>query len=84
MTTTVTLPLPILPEGWVGEKEFKAIGSLSPAIQRNLEPVGPHFLAHARRVSTNAGVQEILIAGRNAIIVPIRRMTEYKLRRTSK
>ncbi|KAI9802272.1 MAG: hypothetical protein M1825_002993 [Sarcosagium campestre] len=45
----VPLPLPALPEGWAGEKDFKAIGTLSPAIQRNLEPVGPHFLAHARR-----------------------------------
>ncbi|KAI9841110.1 MAG: hypothetical protein M1837_001014 [Sclerophora amabilis] len=43
------LPLPALPEGWSGEKDFKAISTLSPATQRNIEPVGPHFLAHARR-----------------------------------
>lgn len=48
----VALPLPVLPEGWSGEKDFKAIGALSSATQRNIEPVGPHFLAHARRVST--------------------------------
>ncbi|KAL3418940.1 DnaJ domain-containing protein [Phlyctema vagabunda] len=45
----VTLPLPLLPEGWTAEKDFKAIGSLSAATQRSIEPVGPHFLAHARR-----------------------------------
>ncbi|KAI9820300.1 MAG: hypothetical protein M1827_005922 [Pycnora praestabilis] len=45
----VALPLPILPEGWSGEKDFKAVGTLSSATQRNIEPVGPHFLAHARR-----------------------------------
>ncbi|KAI9830426.1 MAG: hypothetical protein M1819_005678 [Sarea resinae] len=45
----VSLPLPSLPEGWSGDKDFKAVGSLSPATQRNIEPVGPHFLAHARR-----------------------------------
>jgi DnaJ homolog subfamily C member 2 len=45
----VTLPLPVLPEGWAGEKDFKAIGRLSAATQRTIEPVGPHFLAHARR-----------------------------------
>ncbi|RDW62173.1 ribosome associated DnaJ chaperone Zuotin [Coleophoma cylindrospora] len=47
--TTVTLPLPVLPEGWSAEKDFKALGSLSGATQRTIEPVGPHFLAHARR-----------------------------------
>ncbi|KAF2097275.1 DnaJ-domain-containing protein [Rhizodiscina lignyota] len=46
---TINLPLPVLPEGWSAEKDFKAISSLSPATQRNVEPVGPHFLAHARR-----------------------------------
>ncbi|ORY17805.1 zuotin [Clohesyomyces aquaticus] len=45
----VSLPLPVLPEGWAGEKDFKAIGHLSHATDRNIEPVGPHFLAHARR-----------------------------------
>ena len=46
-----SLPLPVLPEDWLGEKDFKSIGQLSSATQRNIEPVGPHFLAHARRVS---------------------------------
>ncbi|KAF2473519.1 zuotin [Lindgomyces ingoldianus] len=45
----VSLPLPVLPEGWSGERDFKAIGPLSHATDRNIEPVGPHFLAHARR-----------------------------------
>ncbi|KAE8443193.1 hypothetical protein EG329_002292 [Mollisiaceae sp. DMI_Dod_QoI] len=47
--TQVSLPLPVLPEGWSGEKDFKAIGRLTAATQRSIEPVGPHFLAHARR-----------------------------------
>ncbi|KAL8818589.1 MAG: hypothetical protein Q9191_007910 [Dirinaria sp. TL-2023a] len=47
--TQVQLPLPVLPEGWSAEKDFKAIGTLSTPTQRNIEPVGPHFLAHARR-----------------------------------
>jgi len=46
----INLPLPALPEGWSAEKDFKAIGTLSSATQRSVEPVGPHFLAHARRV----------------------------------
>ena len=47
----VALPLPLLPHDWSGEKDFKSIDQLSSATQRNIEPVGPHFLAHARRVS---------------------------------
>ena len=50
-TTQISLPLPVLPEGWTGEKNFRALGSVSQPTQRNIEPVGPHFLAHARRVS---------------------------------
>ncbi|PSN71871.1 zuotin [Corynespora cassiicola Philippines] len=45
----ISLPLPVLPEGWAGEKDFKPVGHLSHATDRNIEPVGPHFLAHARR-----------------------------------
>jgi DnaJ family protein C protein 2 len=44
-----SLPLPILTEGWTADKDFKAVGQLSGAVQRTIEPVGPHFLAHARR-----------------------------------
>lgn len=51
-TAQISLPLPVLPTGWTAEKDFKALGTLSPPNQRNIEPVGPHFLAHARRVST--------------------------------
>ena len=47
--TLVNLPLPVLPEAWSGQKDFKAFGKLSAATQRSIEPVGPHFLAHARR-----------------------------------
>lgn len=48
----VNVSLPSLPSGWTADKDFKPIGSLSPATQRNIEPVGPHFLAYARRVSS--------------------------------
>lgn len=49
--TVVPLPLPALPEGWEAEKDFKPVGKITKegATQRTLEPVGPHFLAHARR-----------------------------------
>ncbi|KAB5546843.1 DnaJ domain-containing protein [Coniochaeta sp. 2T2.1] len=51
MTTSIVIPraLPKLPEGWAAEKDFKTVGKLSAATQRTIEPVGPHFLAHARR-----------------------------------
>lgn len=51
MTTAIVIPraLPSLPEGWAAEKDFKPVGKLSAANQRAIEPVGPHFLAHARR-----------------------------------
>ncbi|KAL0265152.1 Zuotin [Diplodia seriata] len=45
----INLPLPVLPSGWAADKDFKPVGALSAATQRNVEPVGPHFLAHARR-----------------------------------
>jgi DnaJ family protein C protein 2 len=45
----VALPLPVLPEGWTAEKDFKAVSGLTATVQREIEPVGPHFLAHARR-----------------------------------
>lgn len=47
----ISFSLPALPEGWSAEKDFKATGQVSAATRRNLEPVGPYFLAHARRVS---------------------------------
>jgi hypothetical protein len=46
----VNVSLPSLPSGWTADKDFKPVGALSAAVQRNIEPVGPHFLAHARRV----------------------------------
>jgi DnaJ family protein C protein 2 len=51
MATVVALPLPALPSGWSSEKDFKAVGKITKdhATQRTIEPVGPHFLAHARR-----------------------------------
>ena len=47
--TQISHPLPALAEGWAAEKDFKPVGQLSSAVQRSIEPVGPHFLAHARR-----------------------------------
>lgn len=47
--TLVARPVPILPDGWAASKDFKAINKLTDATQRAIEPVGPHFLAHARR-----------------------------------
>ncbi|KKK26394.1 hypothetical protein ARAM_002177 [Aspergillus rambellii] len=44
----VNVTLPAL-SGWSADKDFNAVGKLSASTQRNLEPVGPHFLAHARR-----------------------------------
>ncbi|KAJ5985712.1 hypothetical protein N7499_007997 [Penicillium canescens] len=54
----VNATLPTLPEGWTGEKDFKIVGALSGATQRNVEPVGPHFLAHARRKRNNRTFSE--------------------------
>ncbi|KAJ9231083.1 hypothetical protein DTO169E5_8117 [Paecilomyces variotii] len=55
---TVNLPLPALPAGCSADKDFKAVGTLSSAVQRNVEPVGPHFLAHARRKRHNRTFSE--------------------------
>jgi DnaJ homolog subfamily C member 2 len=47
--TVVARALPALPEGWSADKDFKPLGRVTTATQRSIEPVGPHFLAHARR-----------------------------------
>lgn len=54
MATTQEEPtLPPLPEGWKGDSEenpnFRALGTLSAPVMRKVEPVGPSFLAWARR-----------------------------------
>ncbi|KAJ5110423.1 hypothetical protein N7532_000958 [Penicillium argentinense] len=54
----VNVSLPSLPQGWAADKDFKAVGGLSAATQRNVEPVGPHFLAHARRKRQNRTFSE--------------------------
>jgi DnaJ family protein C protein 2 len=54
----VNVSLPSLPSGWTADKDFKPIGSLSPATQRTIEPVGPHFLAYARRKRHNRTFSE--------------------------
>lgn len=54
----VPLALPSLPEGWSGEKDVKVIGHVSGATKRNIEPVGRHFLAHARRKRHNRTFSE--------------------------
>ncbi|KAI9652826.1 MAG: hypothetical protein M1831_006351 [Alyxoria varia] len=41
--------LPQLPSDWPSDTTFKPLGKLSPATQRNIEPVGVHFLSEARR-----------------------------------
>lgn len=46
----MSIALPILPGDWTSEKDFKSIGRLSTGRIKDLEPVGPHFLAHARRI----------------------------------
>lgn len=45
----ISATLPSLPSGWTAEKDFKSVSGLSAASPRAIEPVGPHFLAHARR-----------------------------------
>ncbi|KAH8648416.1 putative zuotin [Xylariales sp. PMI_506] len=45
----VSRAVPTLPEGWAADKDFKAVGAVTASTQRSIEPVGPHFLAHARR-----------------------------------
>ncbi|KAF2669742.1 zuotin [Microthyrium microscopicum] len=46
---TKVLPLPVLPADWTAPKDFKVVGALSKPVTREIEAVGPHFLAHARR-----------------------------------
>ncbi|CRG88676.1 Zuotin [Talaromyces islandicus] len=54
----VDISLPALPQGWSAEKDYKVLSALSSATQRNIEPVGPHFLAHARRKRHNRTFSE--------------------------
>ncbi|KJZ74322.1 hypothetical protein HIM_06328 [Hirsutella minnesotensis 3608] len=56
--SNLTITLPVLPGGWSAEKDFKAVGHLSGATQRSIEPIGPHFLAHARRSRHNRTFSE--------------------------
>ncbi|KAF8427816.1 DnaJ domain-containing protein [Tirmania nivea] len=48
-TIHIAKALPKLPDDWSGETGFIFHGSLSTPVHRSIEPVGPHFLAHARR-----------------------------------
>jgi len=76
--------LPSVPSGWEGENNFKSLGKLSTATQRNIEPVGAHFLAEARRVSIYTAVGSSVPANandRNATSVPSPRMTVSKHKR---
>lgn len=45
----VNIPLPLLPAGWAAENDAKVIGAVTAGSERTIEPVGPSFLAHARR-----------------------------------
>ncbi|PHH77051.1 hypothetical protein CDD82_3679 [Ophiocordyceps australis] len=56
--TQLSIELPLLPGGWSAEKGFKALGALSSGTQRCIEPVGPYFLAHARRARHNRTFSE--------------------------
>ncbi|KAH8590722.1 hypothetical protein B0O99DRAFT_633980 [Bisporella sp. PMI_857] len=48
--TEINLPLPVLPQGWEAPGNFKTLGKLSTPNIRTIEPVGPHYLAYARRI----------------------------------
>ena len=57
MTSTINVPehltLPRTPKDWQGgssdNPNFKALGTLSPPVMREIQPFGPHYLAYARR-----------------------------------
>ncbi|KAF8246268.1 DnaJ-domain-containing protein, partial [Wilcoxina mikolae CBS 423.85] len=42
-------PLPAFSGEWTGESNFISHAPISEPVNRKLEPLGPHFLAHARR-----------------------------------
>ncbi|KAK3109440.1 Zuotin, partial [Teratosphaeriaceae sp. CCFEE 6253] len=48
-TMQLPITLPALPADWSADKDFSPLAALSAPTNRSLEPVGPHFLAHARR-----------------------------------
>ncbi|KAK3705381.1 Zuotin [Vermiconidia calcicola] len=48
-TIQLSATLPSLPSDWSAEKDFEPISHVSAPTSRAIEPVGPHFLAHARR-----------------------------------
>ncbi|OAA60524.1 ribosome associated chaperone [Niveomyces insectorum RCEF 264] len=50
--------IPALPQGWEAEGDIKRFKSLSPGTHRSLEPVGPQYLAHARRMRHNRTFSE--------------------------
>jgi hypothetical protein len=55
---------PRKPEGWKGDPgnpNFKTLGTLSPPVMRKIEPVGPAFLSHARRVRSLAAACLLLL-----------------------
>ena len=41
--------LPVLPSDWKAAESFAAISAFTSPVKRQMEPVGPGFLAHARR-----------------------------------
>lgn len=65
----LNVTLPALSAGWSADKDFKAVGKVSAATQRNLEPVGPHFLAHARRVRLPSATNCVLLNYAGAFIL---------------
>jgi DnaJ homolog subfamily C member 2 len=57
-TIQISSALPALPSDWSAEKDFKPISTLSAPTSRAIEPIGPHFLAHARRKRHNRTFSE--------------------------
>lgn len=80
--------LPKLPSDWSGDAGFVFHGSLSAPVHRSIEPVGPHFLAHARRVGSCLPskllfieVDEkiiLIIHNRNAILALLVKMIGFR------
>ena len=50
--------IPSLPTDWAAEGDVKRFKSLSKGTHRSLEPVGPQYLAHARRMRHNRTFSE--------------------------
>lgn len=45
----MSVTLPALPSDWKASESFSAVSAFTAPVKRQMEPVGPGFLAHARR-----------------------------------